>query len=377
MDMNANIWTHVRARIDLRALADNFRLIRNVASNPVPVIKSDAYGHGMPEVAQALFAAGARTMAVGTVGDGVFLKERLPEADSLSLLGPLDEADYRSACERNLLVVAGNEEQLLRLEETAKRCGTAARVALKFETGMGRLGFAPEEAEQLAETLRGLRHIRVGLICSHLSSAELPGQIEYTREQSRRFDWIMRILSGRGIVAPGSLANSGAVLAHPELHYAWQRPGISLYGGNPFHGTDWEEKGRGFRQVMEVSTRLLEVRTLRAGQAVSYGATYVASGDIRVGIVGTGYADNYPRGLSGKGWMLLHGRRVPVLGRVCMQMTAVDLSHVPEARVGDRVFLLGGGGPEHISADEMADWWGSVSYEVFCLLGKNPREYVR
>ena len=255
----------------------------------------------MSEVAQALFAAGARTMAVGTVGEGVFLKEHLPEADALSLLGPLDEADYRVACERDLLVVAGNEEQLLRLEETAKRRGTAARVALKFETGMGRLGFAPEEAEQLAETLRGLRHIRVGLICSHLSSAELPGQIEYTREQGRRFDRIMRILSGRGIVAPGSLANSGAVLAHPELHYAWQRPGISLYGGNPFHGTDWEEKGRGFRQVMEVSTRLLEVRTLRAGQAVSYGATYVASGDMRVGIVGTGYADNYPRGLSGKG----------------------------------------------------------------------------
>lgn len=368
--------THVRSCVDLCALMDNFRLLRCMASNPVPVIKSDAYGHGMIEVASALFTAGARIMAAGTVGESVALKERLPEVDVLSLLGPFDGSDYYAACERGLLVLAGNREQLLRLEEAARRSDAMARVALKFETGMGRLGFDFEDVRNLATTLHKLRHVRVDLICSHLASSEDPEQAEYTREQGRRFAQIMETLSRQGISAPGSLANSGAILAHPGLHHDWQRPGLALYGGNPFYGTTWAEKAQGLKQVMTVSTRLLEIRKLRPGQTVSYGATFVAPKEMRIGIVGVGYADNYSRGFSGKGWMLLHGRRVPVLGRVCMQMTAVDLSAVPEARIGDTVVILGGSGPEQISADEMSGWCGSIAYEIFCLLGKNPREYV-
>lgn len=370
-------WTHVRTHIDLRALTDNFRLIQRFASNPVPVVKADAYGHGMPEVASALFDVGVRTMAIGTIDEGVVLKERFPEVEVLSLLGPLDGPDYDAACEKDLLVLISYKEQLLRLEKAAKQANTVARVALKFETGMGRLGFTLEEVQELAETLRSLQHIRVGLICSHLATSEQPEQIEYTQEQGRRFARIMDALSSQGITAPGCLANSGAIFTKPDLHYDWQRPGLSLYGGNPFYGTAWAEKGQGLKQIMTVSTRLLQVRILRAGQSLSYGATYVAPKDMRVGIVAVGYADNYSRGLSGKGWMIVHGRRVPVLGRICMQMTAVDLDQVPEASPGDQVFIMGGSGNEYISADEIADWWGSISYEIFCLFGKNPREYIR
>jgi alanine racemase len=173
----------------------------------------------------------------------------------------------------------------------------------------------------------------------------------------------------------GSLANSGAIFGHPALHHDVQRPGIALYGGNPFFGTAWAEKGAGLAPCMDATTRLVQVRAIHAGQTVSYGRTFRAARDMRVGIVAVGYADNYSRGLSNTGSMLVHGRRVPILGRVCMQLTAVDLSAVPEAVAGDEVYVLGGQGPERISADELAAWWGTITYEVFCLLGQNSRTY--
>jgi alanine racemase len=120
----------------------------------------------------------------------------------------------------------------------------------------------------------------------------------------------------------------------------------------------------------------VQIRTIPAGQSVSYGRTFTAPAEMRIGIVAVGYADNYSRGLSSTAQMLLHGRRVPVLGRVCMQLTAVDVSHVPEAAAGDEIFILGGDGAAAISAEELAGWWGTITYEVFCLLGQNPREYV-
>lgn len=372
-----SIWyNHVRTRIRLKALVDNYRLIRTCATDPAPVIKSDAYGHGLPEAAAVLFTAGARTMAAGTVGEAAVLKDTVPEAEVISLLGPLDAPDYACVCERDIVAFVGSTEQLLLLEEAARSAGTTVRVALKFDTGMARLGFAVDEAAGVADTLDGLEHVRATLACSHLATADDPGQAEYAQEQGGRFARILETLHARGLDVRASLANSGAIFGHPALHHDLQRPGIALYGSNPFHGTPWEAKGHGLQPAMQVSGRLVQIRTIPAGQSVSYGRTFTAPAEMRVGIVAVGYADNYSRGLSAKARMLIHGRRVPVLGRVCMQLTAVDLSHVPEAAAGDEIFMLGGGGPAAISAEELAGWWGTITYEVFCLLGQNPREYV-
>ena len=372
-----SIWyNHVRTRIRLKALVDNYRLIRTRATNPAPVIKSDAYGHGLPGAAAALFAAGARTLAAGTVGEAAVLKDTVPQAEVISLLGPLDAADYAYVCERDIVAFVGSTEQLLLLEEAARLAGTTVRVALKFDTGMARLGFAVNEAASVADTLDGLEHVRATMACSHLATADDPGQAEYAQEQGGRFARILKTLHARGLDVRASLANSGAIFGHPALHHDLQRPGIALYGANPFHGTPWETKGHGLQPAMQVSSRLVQIRTIPAGQSVSYGRTFTAPAEMRIGIVAVGYADNYARGLSAKARMLIHGRRVPVLGRVCMQLTAVDVSHVPEAAAGDEIFMLGGAGPSAISADELAGWWGTITYEVFCLLGQNPREYV-
>lgn len=372
-----SIWyNHVRTRIRMGAIVDNFTLIRGRAANPAPVIKSDAYGHGLREAAGALFAAGARTMAAGTVGEAAVLKETTPGAEVISLLGPIDAVDYGLVCEHDIIPFVGSSEQLLLLEEAASRAGVPVRVALKFDTGMSRLGFGADEAGGVADLLEGLGSVRAVMAASHLATADDPDQDGYVQEQTGRFEGILHALHARGLDVRGSLANSGAIFGHPRTHHDLQRPGIALYGGNPFHGTDLAHLGQGLRQGMDVVSRLVQVRTIPAGRTVSYGRTFTAPKEMRVGIVAVGYADNYSRGLSAKAQMLLRGRRVDVLGRVCMQLTAVDLGTVPDAAVGDEVFILGGLGEHAVRAEELAGWWGTITYEVFCLLGQNPREYV-
>lgn len=372
-----SIWyNHVRVRINTRNLIENFALIRQRAANPVPVIKSDAYGHGLREVARACWQAGARTMAAGTVGECMALKEALPEVDAVSLLGPLDTADYELACRHGLISFVGSREQILRLEEVGRRQGVPVSVALKFDTGMARLGFDAGEAAAVADVLDGLEHVRPVWACSHLATADDPGQAEFAWEQGARFASVLGVLHAHGLNVRGSLANSGAIFGHPELHHDVQRPGIALYGCNPFHGTAWCDRGKGLHQAMTVAAPVVQIRSLKAGQTVSYGRTFVASSFMRIAIVAVGYADNYSRGLSGKGQMLLPGGRADVLGRVCMQLTAVDVTNLPQVRPGDEAVLLGGTGPEAITAEEVAGWWGTIPYEVFCLLGQNPREHV-
>jgi len=371
------IWyNQVRVRIDLQALLHNYDVIKGYAANPAPIVKSDAYGHGLKAVAPVLAQAGATTMGAGTVYEAAVLKEELPNLEVISLLGPLEEEDYPLACEKDLIVFVSRTEQLLLLEEEARRVGAPMRVALKFDTGMSRLGFSPGEAAGVAAVLDGLEFIRASLVCSHLATADDPDQKFYVQDQAQRFEGILQVFNARGLAIRASLANSGAVFGFPNYHYDLQRPGIGLYGGNPFYGSAWEDLVPKLAQAMSVTTKLIQIRTVTSGQSVSYGRTFVSKTEMRIGIVAVGYADNYSRGLSSKGWMYLRGQRVPVLGRVCMQLTAIDLTHVPDAEVGDDVYLLGGDGPQAITVDELAAWWGTITYEVFCLLGQNPREYV-
>lgn len=370
-----NEYNQLQVSIDLQAVQANFMRICRCAACPVPVVKSDAYGHGLREVSRALSVVGAQTFATGTVGEAVMLKESLPQAEVISLLGPLDSADYRAVVEHDIVAFVFFTEQLVRLHEAAHSAGRISRVALKFDTGMSRLGFDASQAADVVRVLANLEQVRPELVCSHLATADDPSQEDYVREQARCFADIVHTLRTRGLHVRASLANSAAILAYPDLHYEMQRPGIALYGSNPLHGTAWAEHGHGLTPCMEVSTRLLQVRDISAGQSVSYGRTYKATRAQRIGIVALGYADNYSRGLSNTGEVLICGRRAPILGRVCMQLTAVDLEQIPEAGSGDKVFILGGPGPLSITAQDLATWWGTISYEVFCLLGQNQRIY--
>lgn len=368
-------YNHVRVHVDVGAVVHNYCVLSARGACLAPVVKADAYGHGLREVACALWQAGARVMAAGTVGEAVYLKECVPGAEILSLLGPLSHAECQTLGEHDIIPFVSTLEQLLCLEEAGARSGAPVRVALKFDTGMSRLGFCVDQAHAVANTLDGLKYVRAVWACSHLATADDPDQAKYVREQHDRFLCALHVLRRRGMRVQASLANSAGLLAYPDLHHDVQRPGIALYGANPFAGTAWAHKGEGLRLAMNVCAPLLHVRELHAGQSVGYGRTYTAPESMRIGIVGVGYADNYSRCLSGASAMLVQGQRVPVLGRVCMQLTAVDLSAVPQAQVGDDMVILGTQGAARIRAEDLALWWGTIPYEVFCLLGQNPRLY--
>ncbi|MFP4168018.1 MAG: alanine racemase [Desulfonatronovibrionaceae bacterium] len=370
-----SIWyNEVRAEIDLEAVKHNFRLLKEKCRNPIPVIKSNAYGHGLVPVSRVLAEHGADSLAVGTANEGAALRLTPYAGEIISLLGPIRDRDYQDILDYSLVPFIGSLEHMRRLSEKAGK--STVPIALKFDTGMSRLGFEPDQADTVARTLKGLKNLKPVYLCSHLAAADDPGEQKFTALQAETLLGVDNTLREQGLKCRISLANSAAVLAHPDLHLDTQRPGISLYGGNPFYGNPWTEKGAALTQAMHVSAPVLEIRDIRPGQSISYGRTYRAPRRMRAAIVACGYADNYSRGLSNKGWMAVRGEKAPILGRVCMQLTAVDVSHIPEAEPGDRAYILGGNGKWSVSVHELAGWWGTISYEVFCQLGQNQRTYL-
>jgi alanine racemase len=210
---------------------------------------------------------------------------------------------------------------------------------------------------------------------SHLAAADEPDSRDFTVEQARRFQRIVSGLRAAGIDCPASLANSAGILAHPDIVRDAPRPGLALYGGNPFHGTAWADKGAALKPAMEAMAPVLSVHDLPEGRSISYGRTFTAPRDMRVAIVAAGYADAFSRSLSNRGQVVLRGRRAPIVGRVCMQMTAVDVTRLEEVEPGDAAYLLGGEGETAVTPDELAEWWGTIGYEVMCLLGLGGRRY--
>lgn len=368
-------------RIRLSAIRANYRLLCGHGSRVIGVIKADAYGHGLFPVAQALAQEGCDTFAIGSVEEGAALREELTRAGIkariMSLLGPLDEADYPLLWEHEILPLIGSFRQLETLAGQAARRGKTLPVCLKFDTGMARLGFMLDEVPRLLGRLREAPLVRPVMASSHLATADAPEATDLVMGQEERFAAILAALEAGGLRLEANLANSAAILGHPRLQHQSQRAGIALYGANPFAGTSWEHLGRGLAPAMEARTKIVAVHPLKKGMSISYGGLFTAPRDMTVAIVAAGYADAYSRGLTGRGaQMLIAGRRAPVIGRVCMQLTACDVSEIPDARPGDWAVLLGGAGKLAITAEELAAWWGTISYEVFCLLGLNRRVYI-
>ncbi|MUM77797.1 alanine racemase [Pseudodesulfovibrio sp. F-1] len=373
-------YNKVRVEISLANLLANVRRFQGVCPTIIPVIKSDAYGHGLAEVARALQGEGIATLAVGFVNEAVALRRSGWVGRILALLGPVDDEDTVALWEHDILAAIANADQLARVAEAARTRGRLA-VCLKFDTGMRRLGFRPEALPQLLDALAANPALVPVMASTHLASADMPDREAQVAVQAARFQDVIDVLARAGHRVEANIANSAGGMAHAGCRMDSMRLGIAMYGANPFYGTAWEEKGEGLAQTMQVSAPVLHVHTLARGEGVSYGWTYVTGRDREVAVVGVGYADNYSRSLSNRGFMNIKGHRVPILGRVCMQMTVVDVSRLvgeegPGVRPGDRAWLLGGPGPGTIAPEELADWWDTIPYEVFCLLGMNPRSHA-
>ena len=359
-------------RVDLGAIEHNYRHLRGQGTSIVPVVKADAYGHGLVAVARRLERSGADHLAVGTLSEAAGLRRSGFAGRITALLGPTSRSDYQHIHAHDIVPVVHRLDQLFELGAPARSGGGRRDIVLKFDTGMNRLGLEPGMLGAAVEVLRSSQGLRLAGVYSHLATADAPSHVSI-RQQAERFTDICRELRGHGLTFEASLANSAALLARPDLHFDLQRPGIALYGVNPLRTTPWEDRGAGLRAAMSVAAPVIAVHPLRAGEGIGYGLSFVARQETTVAIVAIGYADGYSRGLSGRAQMMIRGSRVDVLGRVSMQLTAVDVSRVPRAAPGDDAYVLGGpdGG---VGAEELADSWGTIPYEVLCMLGRTGRD---
>jgi len=351
------------ARIDLAALRHNLGVVRERAPGRrvMAVIKSQAYGHGMLPVAQALREQ-VDAFALARIDEAVALREAGIDAPLVVLEGPLTADDLALARRHHLALVIHDPHQLALLQADMR--GGALDCWIKFDTGMHRLGFDPAQADGLLEQFRALPWLRLAGLMTHLANADDLADTTTETQLTR----MRAVLPGCGLAR--SLANSAGILAWPDSHADWVRPGLMLYGASPLAGRD--AAALDLRPVMTLSAPLLAVRSVQRGEPVGYGGTWRAPEDLPLGVVGIGYGDGYPRHIGPGAQVLLRGRRLPVVGRVSMDMLMVDLRGLPEARVGDRVTLWGEGLP----ADEVARWADTIPYTLFCgVTARVARDY--
>ena len=361
-----------RVDIDLAALVRNYRRIaaRCGTSLVMAVVKSDAYGHGLVPCARALAAAGCGVFGVAEAEEGVALREAGITGDIVVLLGIVPEAAAAVAAHR-LAPVVYDPAAVEALAAAASRAGRRVGVHLKVDCGMGRLGVAPEEAAGLAARITASGSLFLAGIMSHFPMADTSHG-----ESRRNLECFLRVCgtaAGKGVLR--HMANSAAIIREPDSFLDMVRPGLGLYGCYPVADED-RAALPGLEPVMRFATRVAQIKRLPAGCGISYGHTYTTGRDTRVAVLPVGYDDGYLRRLSNRARVLIRGRRVPVIGRVCMNACMVDVTAVPEAAPGDEAVLLGRQGGDEIEADELAAWMDTISYEVLCLFGaRNPRFY--
>ena len=353
----------VVATVNMAALAHNLAVVRKRASGSriYAVVKADAYGHGLDNTVSAFAATDG--FAVACMDEALELRALDPHSNILVLEGMFDGRELAAAKAEKLEIVVHDDWQLRLLERDGVQ--GIRRVWAKFDSGMHRLGFPPEKADEVRTRLAALG-INTPGVMSHLACADEPDRDD-TDRQLAAFAAVREKFPG----SPASLANSAGVLLHPETHLDWVRPGLMLYGVSPLldrNGEDFD-----LQPALTLSARLLSIQDVAAGESVGYGATWQAPRACRIGIVSIGYGDGYPWRAAATGEALVRGTRVPLAGRVSMDMLGVDITELPAAEVGDEVILWGEGLP----IEEIARAVGTSPYELVCRLSRRvPRRNV-
>ncbi len=365
---------HTFCEIDLDAIRHNVGVMRSSTQGGaafLAVVKANGYGHGAVQVARAALGAGASMLAVAIPEEGIELRQAGITAPILVLGGAEEDASLEIV-RHDLTQVVFDESCIRSLAAAGRRLGRAAKVHLKLDTGMCRIGVrTAEEVQALTRLIDSLEGIELTGCFTHMATADEDAR-EGTLAQIARFEELTAAIRA---VHPGKIvrhaANTASIFRYPQAHFDMVRGGIALYGYPP------HPEVRGLRPAMRWVARAVYVKTIMPGDRVSYGGLFEAKKATRVMTVPVGYADGYRRGLTGKGCVLVRGQRAPILGRVCMDQIMVDVTEIPGAQAGDEVVLLGAQGDEMIDADEMAAWLGTISYEVICSPSTRvPRVYI-
>ena len=372
--------SRVRAEISLDAVEHNFREMRkNIAEDTkmIAVVKADAYGHGAVPIAHLIenydyiwgFAAATAEEALHLRQAGV--------AKPILILGIVFDEYYPELVRYDIRPAVCEYEEAKKLSDEAVLQGKTVHIHIALDTGMTRIGFAdvPESVEVIKK-IAGLPNLEIEGMFTHFARAD-----EYDRSpamvQLERYQKFSEWVEEAGVEIPlHHCSNSAGIIRVPEANLSIVRAGITIYGIYP--SSEVEREIVKLAPVMELKSHVTYVKDVPAGAAISYGGTYVADKKRRVATIPVGYADGYPRQLSNKGWVLIHGKKAPILGRVCMDQFMVDVTEIGEVKKGDEVTLLGRDGEEFISIEEIGDLCGRFSYEFACDISPRvPRVYIK
>jgi alanine racemase len=363
------------ATVNLTALAHNLSCIKRCLSpgcEVMAIVKANAYGHGAVETAQALTRQGIERFAVASLDEGIALRQASLSA-SIVVLGALFEEQVSDLVAHRLTPVVSDGRILPTLAKAARSHPTSYPIHLKVETGMGRLGFSPEDLLSFLDNPILRSPFQVEGMMTHLADAD-GADSDFTERQLGAFRAMLEQIRQRGLSIPlVHMANSAAIVRFPDAHFSLVRPGIMLYG---YHTLPATIPAPDLTPVLSLRTTIVQLRTIPRGRTVSYNGTFVAQRPTRIAVLPIGYADGYSRRLSHRGSVLIQGRRAPIVGMVCMDMIMVDVTDLAPVQVGEAVTLIGQQGQESIWADEVADWIGTIPYEVLCGIGSRvPRLY--
>ncbi len=349
--------------IDLEAVRWNFRQARKKVGPGVKilsVVKADAYGHGAMQVARVLEDEGSYGFGVATLEEGIELRKGGLQSPVLILAGIYPE-QIDELLEYRLTPTVCEVEALRLLERLARKRGVSLPFHLKVDTGMGRLGFLPSEINSLISELAGIKALKLEGVFSNFSQAERADG-DYTQGQVETFKNVVKGLKAQGhhprLI---HLANSAAVIALPSSYFTMVRPGLVLYGVYPSRDM---ARRLSLKPILTWKTHILQLKRVPKGAGISYGRTFVTKRESLIAILPVGYADGYHRLLSNRGSVLVRGKRAPIVGRICMDLTMIDVTDIRGVKQGDEVVLLGKQGADRISADEMARWAETISYEI-------------
>ena len=362
--------------IDLSAIANNTRQIKALLGPRVRILaslKADAYGHGVVKVARTVLHNGASMLGVATVSEARPLREAGIAAPIL-VFGYVPPWQMREAVRLDLAVTLYSVESAQALSRAALALKQSAKVHIKIDTGMGRLGIRAEQVDEVLALVReilALPGLEMEGIFTHFALADTQDQA-HMYLQLARFREVVGTLEELGLRPPlVHAANSAALLSLPESHFDMVRPGIALYGLDPSEEVPIPES---FRPALSFKTQVSQVKVIPAGECISYGCTYVTETPTRVAALPVGYADGFRRAPTNWGSVLLHGQAAPILGRVCMDQCIIDVTHIPQTRVGDEVVLIGRQGQASLTAEIVAQRLGTSNYEVVsAILARVPR----
>ena len=373
-------YDRVKAVVSLDAIAHNFEEMRkNIAADTkiMAVIKADGYGHGAQAIAMLIhdypYIWG---FAVATPEEAIELRDSGVTKPVL-ILGLVFEEYFPELISRDISLTVAGFSMAEKLDQEAGRQKKKVHIHLAVDTGMSRIGFADnEESVEEIRKIAGLENVQIEGMFTHFARADEKDKAPATVQLQRYLEF-SELLENAGVRIPlRHCSNSAGIIRMPEANLNIVRAGITIYGIYP--SSQVERDIVKLTPAMELISHLTFVKDIPAGTAVSYGGTFVAEKPVRVATVPVGYADGYPRSLSGKGWVLIHGKRAPILGRICMDQFMVDVTDIPEAQPGDKVILIGKDGKEEISIEGFGDLSGRFSYEFACCIGKRvPRIYLK